>query len=154
MPDRKTALQKAVDYLARREHSQHELHQKLIAREYSEAEIQQALQRLQEKDLQSDERFARSYVSSRYDRGHGPYKIIMELKQRGVDESMLTAIVYDEQYDWFEKALLAYQKKYGNREIDDYSDRVKRARFLQQRGFSSEQIQFAMETGVAGSGGY
>lgn len=150
MPDKKTALQKAVDYLARREHSQHELYQKLLAREYSETEIEQALQRLREKDLQSDERFAQAYVSSRYDRGHGPYKITMELKQRGVDENTLTAIVYDEQYDWFEKALLAYQKKYGSKEISDYSDRVKRARFLQQRGFSSEQIQFAMETVAAG----
>ena len=144
MPARKTALQKAVDYLARREHSRHELRHKLADRDYTETEIDQALQRLQEKDLQSDERFASSYVSSRYDRGHGPYKIIMELKQRGVDEHMATDIVYDEQYDWFDKALQVYEKKYGSSEISDYNDRLKRSRFLQQRGFSTEHIQYAM----------
>jgi len=37
-----------------------------------------------------------------------------------------------------------YQKKYAARSITDYQDQAKRARFLQQRGFSSEQIQHAI----------
>ena len=71
-----TALQRAVGLLARREHSQHELRHKLTARDYSEEEIETALQRLLEKDLQSDERFAQVYTQARYQRGHGPYKIV------------------------------------------------------------------------------
>ena len=39
MPREITALQKAVEFLARREHSQHELHNKLSARGFSEQEI-------------------------------------------------------------------------------------------------------------------
>jgi len=139
-----TALQRAVGFLARREHSQQELRYKLAERDYSYDEIEAALQRLLEQGLQSDERFTESYIESRYQRGHGPNKIAAELKQRGIDESLSNSLINDEKYDWYEHALNVYLKKYAASSITDYKDQVKRARFLQQRGFSSEQIQHAI----------
>ncbi|MCW8965000.1 MAG: recombination regulator RecX [Gammaproteobacteria bacterium] len=140
-----TALQRAVGFLARREHSQHELRWKLSGRDYPEEEIEAALQRLIDKGLQSDERFTHAYIESRYQRGHGPYKIAAELKQRGVDEILTNQMVNSEDFDWFEHALNVYQKKYAGKPIADYKDQARRARFLQQRGFSSEQIQHAID---------
>jgi len=140
-----SALQRAVSFLARREHSQQELRWKLSAKDYSEEEIEAALQRLNEKGLQSDERFAEAYITTRYQRGHGPYKISAELKQKGVDEGLADQLMRSDQYDWFEHALDVYEKKYGGKPITDYNDRSKRMRFLQQRGFSSEEIQYALE---------
>jgi len=138
-----TALQRAVGFLARREHSQQELRYKLSERDYCEDEIDAALQRLIEKGLQSDERFVESYVESRYQRGHGPYKIAAELKQRGVEELLIDHVLYSDKLDWYAQALQVYQKKYANKPAGDYKEQAKRSRFLQQRGFSSEQIQHA-----------
>ena len=140
-----TALQRAVGFLARREHSQHELRWKLSGRDYSEEEIKSALQRLIEKGLQSDERFTQAYIESRHQRGHGPFKIAAELKQRGVDEALVEQLINSEDFDWFEHALQVYQKKYAGKPFTDYKDQAKRSRFLQQRGFSSEHIQYAIE---------
>jgi len=139
-----TALQRAVGFLSRREHSQHELRWKLAGRDYSEEEIDAALQQLVEKGLQSDERFTQAYIESRYQRGHGPYKITAELKQRGVDEGLVDQVMQAEQFDWYEHALQVYQKKYANKPVADYNEQAKRSRFLQQRGFSGEHIQHVM----------
>ena len=143
-----TALQRAVGFLARREHSQLELRRKLAERDYSEEEIDIALQRLIETDMQSDERFTHSYIESRYQRGHGPYKITAELAQRGIDESLVDQVMRDEPIDWYEHAQQVYDRKYANKPISDYNEQAKRSRFLQQRGFSSEQIKYAIETSV------
>jgi regulatory protein len=141
-----TALQRAVGFLSRREHSRHELRWKLSERDYAEEEIEAALERLIQKGLQSDERFAEAYITSRVQRGHGPYKITAELKQRGVEEGLISQLMIGETPDWFEHALNVYKKKYAGKPVADFKDRAKRSRFLQQRGFSSEQIQYALET--------
>lgn len=146
MPREITALQKAVEFLARREHSQHELRNKLSARGFAEQEIDAALQTLIDKDLQSDERFTESWIIARIQRGHGPYRITAELKQHGVDESMINRTMRSMDIDWFDHALSAYRKKYANRPVSDYQDKAKRSRFLQQRGFTSEHIQYTLES--------
>lgn len=51
----KTALVAAVDILARQEHSENKLREKLIRKGYAEAEINQAIDRLQEKHYLCDE---------------------------------------------------------------------------------------------------
>lgn len=145
MAEDKTALKKAVDFLARREHGQQELRYKLSAKGFSEEEIESALQRLTEKDLQSDERFVESYIASRYQRGHGPYKITAELKQRGIDEHLISRLLYEEKYDWYEQAMQVYSKKYSDKPIVDINDKAKRSRFMQQRGFSAEHMQYVFE---------
>jgi regulatory protein len=146
MPREITALQKAVELLARREHSQHELRNKLFARGFAEHEIDAALQTLVEKDLQSDERFTEAWISARVQRGHGPYRITAELKQHGVDEHLIDRTMRTMDIDWFDHALNVYRKKYGQSPVSDYQDKAKRSRFLQQRGFSSEHIQHALES--------
>lgn len=144
MREKPTALQKAVEILARREHSQHELRYKLASKDYDDEEIEGALQRLLEKGLQSDERFTESYIASRYQRGQGPYKITAELKQRGVDESLIDSCINAERFDWFELAKEAYLKKYSDKPVADFNEKAKRSRFLQQRGFTGEQVQYAL----------
>ncbi len=139
-----TALQKAVSYLARREHSQSELRWKLSSKGYDEIEVEEALERLIEQGLQSDERFAEAFVQARYQRGHGPYKISMELNQKGVDESTAEQALNLKKFDWFELAQSVYEKKYRGKVFSDYKEKAKRSRFMQSRGFSSEQISYAI----------
>ncbi|TNF92033.1 MAG: regulatory protein RecX, partial [Gammaproteobacteria bacterium] len=111
-------------------------------------EIAEALQCLQERGLQSDDRFAEDYVQSHLQRGYGPYKLLAELKQRGVDETLAQNVVYSDEIDWFELARRVVVKKYGIDAPQDFNDRAKRMRFLQQRGFTQEQTQHAIESDV------
>ncbi|MCB1644681.1 MAG: regulatory protein RecX [Pseudomonadales bacterium] len=73
----------AMDLLARREHSRLELHEKLSRRFAGCQElIQSETEKLTAEGLQSDARLAEAYVRARSNRGQGPRKIRMELRQR------------------------------------------------------------------------
>ena len=73
----------AMDFLARREHSEQELRQKLKARADDADEVEAALHKLKDEGLQSDERFTEAYVHHRVNAGIGPLKIRYELRQKG-----------------------------------------------------------------------
>ena len=76
---------KALDLLSRREHSRKELYLKLTKRFESKEDINFNLDRLEEKNLLSDSRFAEEYVQARRKKGFGPIKISAELEKRGVN---------------------------------------------------------------------
>lgn len=136
-----TAKQTAVKLLARREHSAIEIQRKLQQRDFSPAEIAEALEELQRVDWQSDERFAEAYIRSRRLKGFGPVRITIELGERGVSESIISRCLHTDDAIWMETMLAEYQKKYKGKEPCDYQEKAKRMRFLQYRGFSSENIR-------------
>jgi len=82
-------LQRACDFLARREHSRKELKYKLARGCEDEVLIEELLDKLSSEGLQSDERFTESFVHHSINKGHGLMKINQELRQRGVDQSMI-----------------------------------------------------------------
>jgi len=138
----------AMDYLSRREHATHELFQKLLAKQdYDASEISEALARLTEQGLLSDERFTEAFVHQRFNRGFGPLKIQAELRQRGVADDIASDFlnaIYAEQ--WQESALAVRIRKYGSEPLLDVKEKVRQTRFLQSRGFTGEQIRYAMLT--------
>jgi regulatory protein len=140
----------AVGLLARREHSSRELSGKLHSRGFDPAVVESVLARLEAERLQSDERFAEAYLRQRSGKGYGPERIRAELRERGIEDSLISASFRraeeEGEIDWFELASSAYSKKYGNRPIEDMKDRAKRQRFMQYRGFSHEQIAEAIES--------
>jgi|TARA_B110000240_G_C13488123_1_gene448356 regulatory protein len=131
---------RAVNLLARREHSQEELRTKLRKAEFEIDEINVAIQKLAKIDLQSDLRFAENYLHYRSQRGFGSQKIKFELNERGVDKQTINAVFEQEDIDWFFLAVLARNKRFGQKAPDDLKDRAKQQRFLQYRGFTHEQI--------------
>ncbi len=135
----------AMNYLARREHSRLELEQKLAARDFDETEIREALDRLIVDGLQSDARFAESFVNARIQRGKGPVKIQSELKQRGVDDALISQYL-NGQTDWYVQACKVRCKRFGEALPSEYPQRMRQARFLQQRGFTHEQINSVLKT--------
>lgn len=137
---------RALGLLARREHSRVELVGKLAGRGFPAADIETVLDELTEEKLQSDTRFAESYLYARVQRGQGPHRIRAELCQRGVDDVIIEQVVTLADTDWFELAREAWRKRFGM-PAEDYAGRAKQARFLQNRGFGHEHIQYALETG-------
>ena len=135
----------AMDYLSRREHATHELFQKLLAKEEYEADdISEALARLADQGLLSDERFTKAFVNQRINRGSGPLKIRAELRQKGVSDAMIETFLNEHNGLWQESALAVRIKKYGSECPSDLKETARQTRFLQSRGFSSEQTRYAM----------
>ena len=130
----------AMDYLARRDHSELELRRKLLKREVDAAEVEDVLQQLKSERLQSDERFAEAYVHHRAAAGIGPLKIRYELRQKGVADALIDACLEPLADAWDEAMRLQRERKYGMEVPNDYSARMKQARFLQNRGFSPESV--------------
>ena len=126
--------------LARREHSRKELKYKLCRASDDEQLIEELLDRPAVEGLQSDARFAESFVHHRVNKGQGPIKIEQELKQRGIDSELIADCLYSKQFDWSGMAAEIRIKKFGAAIPGDYQKKAKQSRFLYSRGFSSEVI--------------
>jgi len=135
----------AMDYLSRREHGTQELFQKLRLKGYDEADISEALRRLKSDGLLSDERFTEAFINQRISRGSGPLKIRAELRQKGISDAMIESLINERDAGWYESALSARIKKYGFSLPSDLKEKSRQSRFLQSRGFSGEQIRYAMQ---------
>ena len=138
------AKKKAIAYLARREHSCLEIRQKLLSSGYAEDLAAAVVADLEMQGLVSDGRFAEAYARYRRLRGFGPVRIRMEMEQKGVASSTCQEVINQKGFDWFVHAENMRIKKFGIDPPVDYKERARQARFLQQRGFSSDQIQHAL----------
>ena len=70
----------------------------------------------------------------------GSIRISIELNERGVKESIVETYLHAGETSWSQTLVEQYKKKYKNKAIEDYSDKAKRIRFLQYRGFSLDSI--------------
>lgn len=137
----------AMDYLARREHSRHELQSKLLRRfdNVEQTILAAELDRLAEERLQCDQRFAESLVRSRLQRRHGPLRVRQELAIRGVSAALIDEALRQVDAEcWQVLASEAVTMRFGTAPPGERKEWLRRARFLQRRGFSSEQIQNAL----------
>jgi regulatory protein len=130
----------AVKLLSRREHSAFEIRDKLLKRDFNEEEITRAIAELEQGGWLSDERYAEAYIRMRQQKGYGPIRIAMELNERGVSENIIDEYLHQDDESWQHILQQQYSKKYRNKAIEDYSDKAKRIRFLQYRGFTLDAI--------------
>lgn len=136
----------AMDLLSRREHSLRELRQKLTRRFGDEDLIEHELQRLVDENLQSDKRFAESFLRQRISRGHGPVRIRQEMRQRGMSDSQIDAALQEEDPNWYDLAQETYRRKYGELSPVDIREKAKRSRFMQYRGFGLEYFRECIQS--------
>ncbi len=130
----------AMDLLSRREHSTYQLTQKLKSRNFNIDAIETALDQLQRENLQSDSRFIESTVNSRVNAGFGPVKIKYELRQKGISMERVDDYFLGMTVEWEQLMAAQRNKKFGQDIPVDYREKMKQARFLQNRGFSTESV--------------
>lgn len=99
------------------------------------------LERLSVQGLLSNERFTEQYVSARRQRGYGPLRIQAELREKGIDDGLIAAYVDERGEDWGGCLRQVHNKKYGDTLPGDFKEQARRARFLQYRGFTAEQVR-------------
>lgn len=144
---REALLGRALAMLARREHSASEILQKLRDIGGDVDLIDAIVSDLQYRKLQSDARFAESFVRSRAERGYGPRAIEMGLRERGIDRELASLALEASGYDWCEQAIDVRQRRFGTDLPTESRERARQLRFLQYRGFAGREISVALKGG-------
>lgn len=136
---------RAMDLLARREHSREELVHKLTGRGFAPDLVETVIDELAAENLQSDDRFAEAYIAERSARGYGPLYIRQALRNRGIDAHLIDQYLDPDDPEWLRKAAELGRRRFGVIEPGDRRTYAKAVRFLHQRGFSGGQIRRALQ---------
>lgn len=135
-----------MDFLARREHGRAELLEKLEKAGFDTDICEAAVAGLIEDGLQSDRRFAESFIAMRISQGKGPVRIRAELRQRHLTDAVIDAALQDAAADWRSLARDVRARKFGAALPGDFATKAKQMRFLQYRGFEAGDVQAAVST--------
>ncbi|MBT2971181.1 MAG: hypothetical protein B6D72_03720 [gamma proteobacterium symbiont of Ctena orbiculata] len=111
------------------------------SRGFDESGIESVIAQLAGSGLQSDDRYTDNYIASRTERGSGPIRIRAELRERGIDESVIERQLEAYVDLWPSLLQQVHDAKYGTEPARDRKSLAKQARFLEYRGFPSELIR-------------
>ncbi|QWT22437.1 recombination regulator RecX [Bacillus sp. NP157] len=136
----RTAYDKALGLLARREHSRRQLGQKLGRGGFSREETATAIERLGDQGYQDDGRFAESLVRSRVGQGYGPARLKAELRSQGIPDARIRELIDNVDVDWHALAAEQLRRRYGGATADT-AERARRAQFLLRRGFAAATVR-------------
>ncbi len=129
--------------LARRDHFSAELRRKLLERGFEPAATSEALEALETERLLDDARCLERFVVYRAERGQGPLRIAIDLKAHGVPAELIGPAL-EAAGDWRALARTVRRRRFGAIAPADWSEKARQARFLQYRGFSSDDIRAAI----------
>jgi len=104
-----------------------------------------ALDALAQSGLQDDTRFSNAYVRYRSGRGYGPRRIAQELRQRGISDEVSSEAFAAQACDWYGIARSARMKKFRAMP-ESLVERARQTRFMEYRGFDTDQIRYSLET--------
>ncbi|GAB2189141.1 recombination regulator RecX [Sessilibacter sp. MAH1] len=150
----------AIYLLSRRDYSTSELTKKLHNKFATDDEsgqttedfynaLQHCLNKVIEYGYVNDERYSEAFVRSSSTKFRGPLRIRNELKQKGLANHHIASALETDTIDWFELAKLAFDRKFGpdSREQikTDPKLKAKCYRYLSYRGFTSDQISYALD---------
>lgn len=139
------AFRKALELLAKRDHSRGELRKKLILRGFAEQAQEEVLARLAAQGLINDTKFAADWVASalRSGRGFGA-KLVADLQQKGVTrETAVQAVTAAAAVNPAEKVLAEIvQKRFAafDNETATQKEKNRVYGYLLRRGFSLSTI--------------
>lgn len=104
-------------------------------------EIESLIERFEARGYLDDQRFAQLFIESRVSRGYGPIKIRFELKQKGVEKSLVQSSMSEHEVDWSIQAKTLRERRFGASLPTEMKDKKKQMRFLASRGFDYEHIK-------------
>lgn len=140
---RRSAYDRALEMLARREHSQRELRARLDRSGCDEADADAALVRLRDQHYQSDERFAEMLLRNRIARGYGPRRIRAELATHGMPAATVQRLLAAAATDWLVLATTQLRRQFGAAGSRIAAERARRAQYLLRRGFDASTVRSA-----------
>lgn len=134
----KSLRARALEYLARREHSRAELSAKLGPHAESPEQVAGLLDELERLGWLSEKRVVEQIIQGR--RGKfGASRIVHELRRKGVAEDLIGEALPELKGSELEAARGVWRRKFG-RLPASAQERARQMRFLQGRGFGLEVI--------------
>lgn len=144
----------ALAWLGRQEYSIAKFTKKLSDNHASDEQIQSIVDEFCQHNWLSEQRYCEGFVRSRISKGQGKIRIINDGRGHQLDSDILTEAINSQSVDWFELALSTYERRYGQKPVanihakEHTKEKAKRLRFMQYRGFTMDQISYAIdETG-------
>lgn len=147
----RSAYDRALALLVRRERSDRELRMRLERAGYDEEDSDAALARLRAQHYQDDGRFGEMIVRTRVGQGYGPARIRAELRSHGLADDAIQELLDAADVDWDALAAAQARKQYGAGPAPDRATRDKRAAYLVRRGFSSATARIVTHSGIGDS---
>lgn len=138
---------RALQYLARREHSRAELHAKLLPLVNEGEDLNTVLDELEKRGWLSDERAATQLVHAKRSR-FGTQRIMHELRQRGIAENLIDDALPQLKETELDAAREVWKRKFGTAPQDE-KEKAKQVRFLQSRGFGLDVVFKVLRTSDA-----
>jgi regulatory protein len=133
----------AVKLLAGRDFASSELVEKLESKGYDPQVVAAAVADLIDGKILDDARYAEHFVAYHANRGHGPVRIAADLKSAYLPQGIIdTALASGP--NWPSLAREARIRKFGLHSPATWAEKARQARFLQYRGFSSDDIRAAV----------
>lgn len=142
--DERTVRTAALALLAGRDFTRQEIAERLRRRGYQPVLVETVISGLVAENLLREERYVEQFVNQHSSRGRGPLRIRQDLRQRGIDSEAIDTALAAGEVDWTQSARTARRRRFGAALPADRRERAKQARFLQYRGFSSDQIRAAL----------
>ncbi len=134
---------KALDLLSRRDHSEKELEQKLRSRGAPADEIAELFDKLRERGLLDDCRFAENFLTGRARRAWGTRRYRQELMSRGVDSDIVDAALASTDFLEVANAQEKLARLVG-KELDKGKAPDKIGASMVRRGFAHLEIKKAI----------
>ena len=141
--DPASARQAAVALLARRDYASAELRARLEKKGFDRTIVETTVLELQEERALDDARYASNYVSYHAARGEGPVRIGADMEALGLPAELITVALATGP-DWRVLAAEVRRRRFGSAQPGGGPEKARQARFLQYRGFSSEDIRSAI----------
>lgn len=141
--DKKTGLAKAESYCAYQERSQQEVRNKLYDWGLWPNEVEEVISELIENNFLNEERFARAYVSGKFNiKRWGKIKIKQGLKLKKITDKMIAIALNTIDYDDYLQTILdtAEKKLPTIKEKEAYKRKYKLVSYLLGKGFENDLI--------------
>ncbi|KZN62601.1 regulatory protein RecX [Pseudoalteromonas luteoviolacea] len=136
----------AIWLLSRQEYSRKMLGDKLLLKGASAEYADELIEWLSDLGYVDDARHCESFLNRQLAKGLGEKRILMEASKKGVERTQLLQLIEEKEVDWYDIAQHTYEKKYGcSNDKLDYQEKSKRVRYMMYRGFSYDQIDFAIQ---------
>lgn len=135
-----------MNWLTRRDYTRHEIAVKLNSKGYDQAAIDKLLTSLSQAGLINEDRFTENFIHWRRNKGYGPLRISMELRMRGIPDEVIAEHLQITDNTWSLEAQRVWRKRFKSNSLKNMSEKAKQQRFLQQRGFTREQINSVFDT--------
>ena len=142
--DPEAARLKGIALLSRRDYGSAELRDRLLAASFSPGAVESAISALLNARFLDDGRYAEHFVAYHAGRGQGPRRIRLEMRGKGLPESLLAGAVDEAAPVWAERAQALRRRRFGAEAPGSLEERARQSRFLLYRGFTPAQVRQAL----------